>query len=70
MLKAIHAQESHEACGRKAGEVANELESMRLGAAARTARDGFAETPAYTEFPGTVKILSQIDRGGLGPALL
>ena len=51
MLKAIRAQESHEACGRKAGEVANELESMRLGAAARTARDGFAETPAYTEYP-------------------
>ena len=51
MLKAIRAQESHEACGRKAGEVANELESMRLGAAARTARDGFAETPAYKEFP-------------------
>lgn len=51
MLKAIHAQESREACGRKAGEVADELESMRLGAAARTVRDGFAETLAYTEFP-------------------
>ena len=25
--------------------------SMRLGAAARTVRDGFAETLAYTEFP-------------------
>lgn len=32
MLKAIHAQESREACGRKAGEVADELESIRLGA--------------------------------------
>lgn len=32
-------------------EVAGELESMRLGAAARTVRDGFAETLAYTEFP-------------------
>ena len=42
MLKAIHAQESREACGRKAGEVADELESMRLGA---------AETLAYSEFP-------------------
>ena len=51
MLKAIHAQESREACGRKAEEVADELESMRLGAAARTVRDGFAETLAYTEFP-------------------
>ena len=36
MLEAIHAQESREACGRKAEEVAGELESMRLGAAART----------------------------------
>lgn len=51
MLKAIRAQESHEACGRKAGEVANELESMRLGAAARTVRDEFAETLTCTEFP-------------------
>lgn len=51
MLKKIHAQESHEAYGRKAEEVADELESMRLGAAARTVRDGFAETLAYTEFP-------------------
>lgn len=51
MLKAIHAQESREACGRKAGEVADELESIRLGAGTRTERDGFAETLAYTEFP-------------------
>ena len=51
MLKAIHAQESREACGGKAGEVADELESMRLGAAARTVRDGFAETLTYMEFP-------------------
>lgn len=51
MLKAIHAQESREACSRKAEEVAGELESMRLGAAARTARDGFAETLAYTKLP-------------------
>ena len=28
MLEAIHAQESREACGRKAGEVADELESL------------------------------------------
>ena len=51
MLKAIRAQESREACGRKAGEVADELESMRLGAVARMVRDGFAETLACTEFP-------------------
>ena len=31
--------------------MADELESMRLGAAARTVRVGFAETLAYTEFP-------------------
>lgn len=51
MLKAIHAQESREACGRKAEEEADELESMRLGTAARTVRNGFVETLAYTEFP-------------------
>lgn len=51
MLKAIHAQESREACARKAEEVAEELESMWLGAAAGTVRDGFAESLAYTEFP-------------------
>lgn len=51
MLKAIHAQESLEACGRKAEEVADELESMRLGTSARTVRDGLAETLACTEFP-------------------
>ena len=32
MLKEIHAQESREACARKAEEVAEKLESMRLGA--------------------------------------
>lgn len=51
MLKAIRARESREACGRRAEEVAEELESTRLGAAARTVRDGFAEAPAYPEFP-------------------
>ena len=51
MLKAIHAQESREACSRKAAEVADELDGMRLGAAARTVRDGFSETLAYTDFP-------------------
>lgn len=51
MLKAIHARESREACRRKAKKVADELESVRLGAGVRTVRDGFAETLAYTEFP-------------------
>lgn len=50
MSKAIHTQESREACDRKVEEVADELESMRLGAAAGTVRDGFAESLAYTEF--------------------
>ena len=47
MLKAIHAQESREACARKAAAVAGELDGMKLGAAARTVRDGFAETLSY-----------------------
>lgn len=51
MLKAIHAQESREVCARKAEEVAEKLESMRLGTAARTMRNRFAKTLAYTEFP-------------------
>lgn len=51
MLKTIHARESREVCVRKAEEVTEELESMRLGAAARTVRDGLAETLACTEFP-------------------
>lgn len=51
MLKAIHAQESREACGRKPEEVADELEPMQLGTAARTVSDGFAETLACAEFP-------------------
>lgn len=50
MSKAIHTQESREACNGKVEEVADELKSMRLGAAAGTVRDGFAETLAYTEF--------------------
>ena len=49
MLKAIHAQESREACSRKAAEVADELDGMRLGAA-EDVRDGFSETLAYTDF--------------------
>lgn len=51
MLKAIRAQESREACSRKAEEVAAGLEGMRAGAAAKVVRDGFAETLAYIGFP-------------------
>lgn len=50
-LKAIHAQKSREAPEAKATEVANSLESMKLGAAAKGARVGCAKTLAYTDFP-------------------
>lgn len=51
MLKAIHAMESREAAEAKALAVADELERMRLGEAARAVREGFPETLAYTAFP-------------------
>lgn len=51
MLKAIHAQESMEACEAKAADVAEKLEGMRLSSAARCVREGFAETLTYTQFP-------------------
>ena len=50
MLKAINARESRGACACKAEEVAAELEGMRLGASAKTVREGFAETLAYADF--------------------
>ena len=50
-LKAVHAMETREASGRKAAEVADEPESMRLEEAAKTVRGGCAETLAYTGFP-------------------
>ena len=51
MLKAVHAMESREAAEAKALAVAEELERMRLGEAARVVRAGYAETLAYTAFP-------------------
>lgn len=51
MLKAIHAMESLEASTAKARAVADELDAMRLAAAAKCVRDGFAETLTYTRFP-------------------
>ena len=51
MLKAVHAMELRGASEAKALAVAGELESMRLGEAARVVRDGCAETLAYTRFP-------------------
>ena len=51
MLKAIHAMESRGAAEAKALAVAEELERMRLGEAARVVREGSPETLAYTAFP-------------------
>lgn len=51
MLKAIHAMESLEASTAKAQAVADELDAMRLTAAAKCVRGGFAETLTYTRFP-------------------
>ena len=51
MLKAVHAMESREASEAKALAVAEELEGMRLGEAARVVRAGYAETLTYTGFP-------------------
>ena len=51
MLKAIHAMESREASERKAAEVADGLESMRLEGAAMAVRDGCAETLTHARFP-------------------
>ncbi len=51
MLEAIHAMEPREAAEAKALAVAEELEGMRLGEAARVVREGYAETLTYTGFP-------------------
>ena len=51
MLKAVHAMESREASEAKALAVAEELEGMRLGEAARVVRAGYAETLTYTGLP-------------------
>ena len=50
-LKAIHAQESFEACQEKALRVAGDLEEMRLKEAAKVVREGYLETLTYTRFP-------------------
>ncbi len=51
MLKAIHAQESAEAATRKAMEVADALESMKLASAAEALRESIAESVTYYRFP-------------------
>ena len=51
MLKAIHAQEDRDAAMEKAEAVVKKLESMRLGKAAATVREGNEETLRYMFFP-------------------
>ena len=41
----------HREMRQKVEEVTEELESMRLGIAVRTVREGFVETLVYTKFP-------------------
>lgn len=50
-LKAIHAQESLEACARKAREVVEQLRTSKLADAARIVEEGFMETLTYARFP-------------------
>jgi transposase-like protein len=51
MLKAIHAQEDRAAALVKAASIADKLEGMKLGKAARLVRDGVGETLSYMSFP-------------------
>jgi len=51
MLKAIHAQEDREAARKKAADVVEKLEGMRLGKAAEAVREGVEETLSYMQFP-------------------
>ena len=51
MLKAIHAQEDRQAAQRKAEDVAEKLEVMKLAKAAEIVREGVAETLSYMSFP-------------------
>jgi transposase-like protein len=51
MLKAIHAQEDRQAARRKAKDVVEKLEAMKLGKAAQIVREGVEETLSYMAFP-------------------
>jgi transposase-like protein len=51
MLKAIHAQEDRQAAARKAADVVEKLEGMKLGKAAQIVREGVEETLSYMAFP-------------------
>ena len=51
MLKAIHAQENHEAAVQKAEAVADRLKELKLSGAAEIVENGVDETLAYMYFP-------------------
>lgn len=51
MLKAIHAQEDHQAAVDKAEAVIEKLTAMKLHKAADTVREGYEETLRYMSFP-------------------
>ena len=51
MLKAIHAQEDRQAALRKAEDVVEKLEAMKLTKAAKVVREGVEETLSYMAFP-------------------
>jgi len=51
MLKAIHAQEDRQAALRKAADVAEKLEAMKLFKAAQIVREGVDETLSHMAFP-------------------
>lgn len=51
MLKAIHAQENHEAAAQKAKAVADRLKELKLSRAAEIVENGVDETLAYMYFP-------------------
>lgn len=51
MLKAIHAQENHEAAVQKAKAVADRLKELKLSGAAEIVENGVDETLAYMYFP-------------------
>ena len=51
LLKSIHAQESKDACRRKAKEVVDALETLKLPEAAKKVESGIEETLSYTDFP-------------------
>jgi putative transposase len=51
MLKAIHAQEDHEAAKRKSQDVIEKLDKMKLKKASELVKEGIEETLTYMKFP-------------------